>query len=430
MGYLLKDPKVNEENREIISEGFYEQNIAVQYISSNNEYTKCTEISDKKWELKINKSGEYINLDIKNIDVDNDAFIHISSKIIVYVRNIYDINYYRYIDLYDNVNNNNILEYNKCIIGVYIRLYKYEEKDFLEEMKKIKERKDSNFRVKNGSFEWIMNKKVFIDKNVFSPKFRIGNQECLLKIDADKNKVTVKIIDFNTGSVINNLKCRSSIYIRKYSDFSYYSCVDKVNFTIDISLKSQNHILEKDKCVIGIYLQYVYYIKDQRIPEYEGSFEWKIENWNQLSHVEISPEFVIANHKWILELYPQDTNEFNLDFVSVRLKNVDDIFDYFTHIYLKKIIYIRNCYDYNCYYLKERGRNKKPLIENNKCIVGIYISVYKNEEGQYIDELTNSINNKYHEIQRNGLYEWKIENWNQIFYEERSPIFKIDNYRW
>jgi len=29
-----------------------------------------------------------------------------------------------------------------------------------------------------------------------------------------------------------------------------------------------------------------------------GSYEWKIENWNQLSDKEFSSEFKIDNHKW------------------------------------------------------------------------------------------------------------------------------------
>jgi len=37
---------------------------------------------------------------------------------------------------------------------------------------------------------------------------------------------------------------------------------------------------------------------EQRIFESDGFFEWKIEDWNQLSIVEISSKFTIGNLKW------------------------------------------------------------------------------------------------------------------------------------
>jgi len=38
---------------------------------------------------------------------------------------------------------------------------------------------------------------------------------------------------------------------------------------------------------------------DYRIPECENIFEWKIENWNQLSNEKVYYSlFVIGNYKW------------------------------------------------------------------------------------------------------------------------------------
>jgi len=32
--------------------------------------------------------------------------------------------------------------------------------------------------------------------------------------------------------------------------------------------------------------------------ENEVYYEWKIENWNQLSNIELSPDFSTGNYKW------------------------------------------------------------------------------------------------------------------------------------
>lgn len=54
-----------------------------------------------------------------------------------------------------------------------------------------------------------------------------------------------------------------------------------------------------------------------------------------------------------MELYPFGIDEFNNDFVSVRLKSIDANSDYSTHLCIKKVFYVRNYYDdYTCYYLK------------------------------------------------------------------------------
>jgi len=78
----------------------------------------------------------------------------------------------------------------------------------------------------------------------------------------------------------------------------------------------------------------------------------------------------------------------------------------------------------------ERGQNNKLIIENDKCVIGMYIRLYEFNEEQYKNELISSINNENQVIQGNDFYEWKIENWNYIYYKTSSPEFKIDNYKW
>jgi len=37
---------------------------------------------------------------------------------------------------------------------------------------------------------------------------------------------------------------------------------------------------------------------EHRIVKGEGHYEWSINHWNQLSEKEISPEFIVGDHKW------------------------------------------------------------------------------------------------------------------------------------
>jgi len=48
----------------------------------------------------------------------------------------------------------------------------------------------------------------------------------------------------------------------------------------------------------------------------------------------------------------------------------------------------------------------------------------------YKKELKRFINDDNNEIKSEGLYEWKIENWNILSDNDFSPEFSIDNCKW
>jgi len=53
-----------------------------------------------------------------------------------------------------------------------------------------------------------------------------------------------------------------------------------------------------------------------------------------------------------------------------------------------------------------------------------------NFQDYYFNEIKNEINNENYKVLSDGIYEWKINNWNQITNIEYSPIFSICNHEW
>ncbi|OUM60096.1 hypothetical protein PIROE2DRAFT_14222, partial [Piromyces sp. E2] len=158
-----------------------------------------------------------------------------------------------------------------------------------------------------------------------------------------------------------------------------------------------------------------------------------------------------------LQLYHNDSDENSFDSVNVNLTNVNSNMDDFTHICVKKVFYIRNCDDYLCFKLngidsfsyynksckstgcflihrselyRKRGDSHKSIVENNRCVVGVYFCTYKYEKDHYIDEIKSSIYDENRQIKGNDYYEWEIDNWSHLMNVEYSPIFKISNYEW
>jgi len=474
---------------------FFERNVLLSHVFSDKGYCDKIKIDNSKWEIRIYKLEDYIVVDFKNLDVNSKIYTHINAKIIFYIRSIYDFNCYTFketsfqtfdtlhslnefnlIRLSDFYDNNYLSEYHEFIIGAYIRFYKYEKENFIKDIKIKKQKENNNVEV-DDFYEFTIDINSVLEKGTFSKKFIICNQERVLKINTIKAQDISYLVTIHIKSSKYDkkyMKWKNIVYIRKCSDYSFYNCgecspKEGITFKVNAMPSSSNYIFENNKLIIGVYHYYSYNYKDkfidrvlrsvkneQRTPESEGFFEWKMDNWDQLSNDKVYHSvFVIGNHRWKLELYPYGLGESNKDYISVRLKNVDDDIDESTHICIKKIIYFRNYGDYSCYQLKDddlfsyysknynasehnilkqsdliikRGQNNKSIIENNRCIIGIYIRIYKEE--QYINQLITSINNENRIIQENGFYEWKIENWNYLFYEEFSPIFEIGSSRW
>ncbi|ORX48997.1 hypothetical protein BCR36DRAFT_398031 [Piromyces finnis] len=141
-------------------------------------------------------------------------------------------------------------------------------------------------------------------------------------------------------------------------------------------------------------------------------YEWKIENWSKISNETCvcSPYFEAYGHRWKLELYPKGVDDFYNEYVSLYLNRDNEKDDCGVHIPVNRVFFIRNYNDKYCYrsatlpieYLSKSipscghpnlikktelftktQYSNKPLIENNKCIVGVYFQIYKKEQGLF-----------------------------------------------
>ncbi|OUM70453.1 hypothetical protein PIROE2DRAFT_68396 [Piromyces sp. E2] len=141
----------------------------------------------------------------------------------------------------------------------------------------------------------------------------------------------------------------------------------------------------------------------------ESYYEWVIEDWDKLCEKrEYSPEFTIGDYKWRILLFPRGNTE--KEFVSAFLDNLDvkdENAAENSHVCAKFVLSIRNYNDYTIFSSKpshhrfngkesDWGFNRfiektqlynenknyiKPLIEDNKTVVSVYVRIYKDELG-------------------------------------------------
>jgi len=143
--------------------------------------------------------------------------------------------------------------------------------------------------------------------------------------------------------------------------------------------------------------------------------EWKIENWKNLSNNEYSEKFRINNYVWRLVFYPNGYYNGNKTYICTGIQNLDIENDNSIEVLAKFIIVLYNYNDNSLIYSKEAIKlfnkekpvwgfsefiskeeiskvNKdfnKPLLENNKIVIGFYIYEYdKNDIEKELDDNT------------------------------------------
>ncbi|OUM59886.1 hypothetical protein PIROE2DRAFT_14471 [Piromyces sp. E2] len=328
----------------------------------------------------------------------------------------------------------------------------------------------NEFEVRNNKWKILLNPNGYDDK-----------------IDDDYISVYLKNIDANKN-ISNHIYAKCLLAIRNYNDYScfytdgetkydhYHKYNDSCNWDQfikrkefnKISINSNKSLIEDSKTVISTYIRLYKYEKEQYLEELknfindngneiinDGYYEWNIDEWNKLQNNNLSEEFEIGNHKWNIFLC---TNNDKNGYVSIYLNSRDVEKDVFAHIYVKYILTIRNKNDYSCFYINGESdfnyynkynnshgwknfiKNKdlfifnkdssKPLVENNKTVIGVYIRIYKYDEEQYIDELRSLVQKNTCEILNDGYCEWTINKWNELLNDEFSKEFIIDDNKW
>eukprot|EP00833_Pecoramyces_ruminatium_P010159 jgi/Orpsp1_1/1184191/evm.model.c7180000088403.1 len=258
---------------------------------------------------------------------------------------------------------------------------------------------------------------------------------------------------------------------RGFSSFIKYSDLIKKNE------RTKKSIVEDNKLVIGIFIK-VYELKDSKDQiikeldwmiddsDYEvignDYWEWEIEKWSSLENSEFSPEMLIGGYNWKIKLYPNGDTYKNYICIYLSSDEFKEIKSSNTaHICVNNYFYIRNYYDYKCYYLKgenttvsyskncpnwgwqkfiekdklfvKNNRTLKSLIQNDKVVIGAYIHAYKFTLDHYKNELydiIHYIDDESYNVNKKDIFEWSIKNWNNFKNKELSPTFDAGNCDW
>lgn len=330
------------------------------------------------------------------------------------------------------------------------------------------------------------------DKEVVGPTFNVDNHEWKLQIIPNEESYSLHLHCENEDDNENepyHICVKRAIYIRNYKSyaccyfnvdkkFKYYSNKEICNggglfkkiYLNDKFKKTRKSLIHNNKCIVGTYFR-IYKYKQEYYKEElshalhnrnnevdsEGFFEWKIENWNELANIERSQEFIVGDNKWRLKL-KQNNDSDNSDYICIQLMNTDIENNTLCHICTKYNLFIRNYDDATCFYnladneLTYFNRNStswgfnqfikksdlfetkndvnKPIIENNKCIIGTYFKIYNYKQEQYKNEIKNTININEQKPKEEGFYEWIIEDWNNLSNEEYSPEFTLGQHKW
>ncbi|OUM60848.1 hypothetical protein PIROE2DRAFT_13290, partial [Piromyces sp. E2] len=409
------------------------------------------------WNLRLYPNGDeksygkingQASLYLDNVDNNEENFSHIYA----HYGNSNEIPIENKIDfqIKNTKSNAYLIENGRTVVGVFIRVYKYNK-----EVDENKYRK-----VRDEYFEWNIKNWYKLKNEEYSPEIESSGYKChkdylsfyLENCDfSNENPVHICTNDKRSWGIDQFIK-KSDLYIR--NEVSYKPLVEDDGRTIIgccIRLYKYNIDQYNDELKL--------YINDQ-INNYnilnDTYYEWKIENWSKLQHIEWSPVFLAGGYKWKIKLWPNGYGN-AMKNVSILLENVDTFKGKSTHICVKFILILRNYNIYSRYIsyassityfnkdkrdignlefinmrqlLKNRNIPNKSLIENDKVIVGAYVRVYKYNKKEELKSLIKSNNNITNKIISEGYYEWKIENWNNIENIKYGPEFLIGNYKW
>jgi hypothetical protein len=226
----------------------------------------------------------------------------------------------------------------------------------------------------------------------------------------------------------NNSSCfvpYVSFYNKIYDDRLEYGNPKFIKIS-DLSIKNMINnkaLIENNKIIISAY---VWLYENEKLDCYinnlkglinnandneediieEGYYEWLIKDWDDLENIVYSPEFMIGEYKWKIKLYPNGNDKVKeRDYVSLFLENLDTIYNNFSNTFAKFVLSFRNINDYSGFtehsipslfhfnktnnslgfrhFIKKSDlyeKNEKsgrPLIEDGKIIVGVYINIYQ-----------------------------------------------------
>ncbi|ORX84877.1 hypothetical protein BCR32DRAFT_110090 [Anaeromyces robustus] len=518
----------NNNYEEVIGEEYYEWEVENwDKIDSKILFSPAFMTAGYQWKLELfpNGNGEqgkdHISLYLYNIDVEKEEkFHHIRTKYVLFVRNydhfnIFDTNAITHIfkendetcgfhkfekisELYqkNKCYNHSLMENNKIIFGVYLKVFKYNKDEYIKELKdSLKSSLNDEMIVSEDYSHWEIENWSELNNAEYSPGFIIGENEWRIKLRLNGNKENLSVFLENTTVLKNSFHVYTnfSIALRNFDDYSYSTVhrslnyYSKINYSWgwsnfvkkeDLFKKSENtekSLIENNRLVVTTYIRTYRYTEEQYMNELkellddesdslvdefddEYYFEWEIEDWDKLGIREYSPEFKVGGYTWSIEIMPNGNGDLGKDNVSLYLNNID-VENKPISICTKYVLVIRHYNDYSCFHAKALSYNfrkdnsnygyhqfinipdlyttnqytNKPLIDGKRAIICVLTRTYKNNKDHYIKNLKQALQNNGRsndEINDEGYYELKVNNFDTINGDINSPVFSIGNHSW
>jgi len=316
-------------------------------------------------------------------------------------------------------------------------IYSIEQNRLISKLKSIYN--DIGYKVQHeGLYEWKIEdwKQFSNESEQSSPEFYANGCKWNLLMypggSPSNNKEYVSLfldrVDVDYDYSVH-IPVRLVFYVRDYYDYSnihyetlpiqyYYVNTGAWGHTLLIKISELNKYLNGyNKCVFGVFYSFYQYERGQFRTEMKNVlydekekrsivskcfYEWKIDDWNELSECELSQAVLSGGHLWKIELHREGGPRAKKGYVSIFLKCLDPGTDV---ISVSQTLFIRNydypeccCYNCNNSFVKFHSesniwgfqnfiektklfsKNKKinkEIIENNKCVVGVYFEIYE-----------------------------------------------------
>ncbi|ORX77620.1 hypothetical protein BCR32DRAFT_295511 [Anaeromyces robustus] len=495
---LIKDNDMDNYN--VIGEDYREWRVDDWDLLENIEHSPGFEAVGYNWKIKLNLNdhenigNNYISLYLENTDIFFENSLHICAKVVFAIRNYNDYSYFegkvnpsiyyysrdkniwgldhyiRKSDLYlkSEESGKPLVESDKTVIGVYIRVYEYKMEQYINELKYLikNENNTINKVIDEDYYEWKISNWNELEHLEWSPLFTVGNHRWKIKLwpngygrkgkNVSMYLVNEDMLKFNSDHIC----CKFILSLRNYNEYSYYtSYVSLLNYFSKykkeygnrefvnkkelflINGKSNKSLIEDNKVIIGAYIQiYQYNKKDQYIDELkyfikdnsaktnkiigEDYYEWTIDEWNKRKNIEYSPEFIAGGYKWKILLYENDNDNDNKDNnISIWLINSDIKNEDSLHICANFVFSIRNYNSYCCFIAKDD--TTLNYFSKNRNIWGWNKFIKKSELNIKNKESNKSFveNNKVVIGTYIRVYQYKIVQ----FVEELKFLLKDDN---
>ncbi|ORX38750.1 hypothetical protein BCR36DRAFT_22785 [Piromyces finnis] len=320
-------------------------------------------------------------------------------------------------------------------------------------------------------------------------------------VDDSNDHISLYLKNLDVGSIKTHIFVKCVLFMANYDDYdtchvkefsSTFSSNKNTSGVKEFILKNQLYggydckrtLITNNKVVVGAYVNVYEYnevdciindikeslekkktVKDEVIEE--NYYEWTIDNWKKFKDnkkVVYSPEFEIGGYNWRIFLYPNGNSK-SKEYLSLYLHSKDVKSNSLLHISANYSLYIRNYKNYSCCHsyesessccfrecYEEHGSNEfikvsdlyvknkinnTTFVENNKLVIGAYISIFRFRKDQFIQEIKDIIykdNYNKDDIKEEKFFEWYIDNWSNLKNDNvlLSPSFNNskDNFSW